>query len=98
MTVTDGYSLDYRMLMTEIGCGQCLKDTLPTGPRDITDICHLFKHMGQPEKGVGGEFIKPMRAGVPLHMLFYGRGAPHGLRRLPSSGPKAPTHPLTKAG
>lgn len=95
MTVPDGYSLDYKM--TETGCGQCLNDTLPTGPRDITDIYHLFKHTGGPEKGVGGEFFKPLRAWVPLHVLFYGR-TPHGLRRSPSSDPKAPTHPLAKTG
>lgn len=33
-------------------------NTLPMSPRDITDISHLFKHMGQPETGVEGQFIK----------------------------------------
>lgn len=78
-------------------------NTLPTGPRDITDVCHLFKHMGQPEEGVGEEY-QALRPGVPLRVLSSGR-ALHHLRRMPSSGPGAPpclwaetgysAHPMT---
>lgn len=51
MTVADGYSLDYKMVMTEMRCAGYLNEHL-------TDICHLFKHMGRPEKGAGGELTK----------------------------------------
>lgn len=33
-------------------------NTLPRSPRDITDIYHLFKHMGHPETGGEGQFTK----------------------------------------
>lgn len=62
MTIADGYSLDYKMLMTEMRCGECLNEHL-------THIYHLFKHMGRPEKGAGGEFTKALRPRVPLLML-----------------------------
>lgn len=69
--------------MTEMRCAGCLNE-------HVTDICHLFKHMGRPEKGAGGELTKALRPRVPLPVLSTTLPP-----RWPSSSPGASSHPFT---